>query len=706
MFKDANVETLLNRLSSLPSRHATRSGKMRGLKSLQSGLSIARGRFRMFRVFLAILVSVTLMAICIENGLHTAFLALIPLIVAATNRSDYGSPFLFGSTAVWNVAFAAYLLVFPLGSVALAGSGVSLNSLPPFLLYFTFGLLMVRIVSPLSDRNISQVLLLSVAIVFVNCILTNHILFGLILPFYLFALMGTLLLFNFARSQPPAGEAARLDPASGSLASWYARLARYTAVIIAVSVLLFILLPRPFVVIPGLSGNIGGAMTQMQQRLTYRDMVNMAGRRRIAFKARIQYGKLPTPTYWRGRTLNQTDGRTWRAADEKKGMAQVLEWDSDKGTCYDIIPFRLNSGHLYVTGVVRGADGRGHQPLFITAAGEVLLQTAFEMADSYRVWSMDIPLPAPRLADPDDTDASEVPERIRRLALQWVGNTKTNKEKADALMAKFGTGFRYSLISPALPENVNPLEDFLFTSHTGNCEHFAGSLGLMLRAVGVPTRLVEGFAGFKEGSGPDELVIRFSLAHVWVEALLDNTHWTTLDPTPAAGRDDSGNFITRFMSDVYDRVDNMWIKNVIHFDRTDQARMIAFMQDLLGGHFELPFFSTIIGKLVVPLGVLLAIGSLGGVLFFVRRRRERADLSHIYLSTMKKLVRLGVLKTVHPWYELNFREICEVVPQTRDMVDRFREMYLAGRFGKVEDVSAEDLIKCGEELLQTVRSRS
>ncbi|MEW6349878.1 MAG: DUF3488 and transglutaminase-like domain-containing protein [Thermodesulfobacteriota bacterium] len=692
----------------MPTAHDTlprpkRSGKKQSLQSLQWRLSIAPGRFRMFRVFLAVLVSLTLVAVCIENGLPHLFLLLIPVIVAATNRSDYGSPFLFRSELHWNLAFAAYLLVFPVGTVVMAEGQVSMNALPTFLLYFTFGVMMVRIVSPLSDRNISQLLLLSVAMILVNCILTNHILFGMILPFYLFALMGTLLLFNFARSQPPAGEVARLDLATGFWTSWYSRLGKYVAVILPIAVLLFIFLPRPFVVIPGLSGSIGGAMAQMQQRLTYRDMINMGGRKRIAFKVNMQYGTLPAPTYWRGKALELTDGRSWWGSEYRKGMTQAYEWDSDKGICYDVVPFRLNSGHLYVSGFPRQVYSR-REPLFVTGAGEVLLDTPFVLSNSYRVWSMDIPLPAGRVQDPEYTNDQVVPPRIKELARQWIGNAKTAKEKADAILAKLGTGFRYRLIPQALPENVNPLEDFLFVSRAGNCEHFAGSMGLMLRAAGVPTRLVEGFAGFDEGSEEGELVVRFAHAHVWVEALLDDTHWTALDPTPPGGLEDS-NVIVRLLSDVYDRADNVWIKNVIHFDRTDQARMLEFIRDLLSGKVETPLLSSLLSTLTFPLVLAAVVGSIAGFWWWIRRRRQFGDLSHIYLHTMQRLVRLGAIKTVHPWYEQNFRDVAREVPHARELLARFRETYLAGRFGSTADASAEDLRRCGEELLACVRAK-
>jgi len=90
---------------------------------------------------------------------------------------------------------------------------------------------------------------------------------------------------------------------------------------------------------------------------------------------------------------------------------------------------------------------------------------------------------------------------------------------------------RYDLAAPAAPPGQDPTVYFLTESHRGFCVHYATSLALMGRTLGVPTRLVTGYAGGVRRAGGTEF--RASDAHAWVEAFVDG-HWEPFDPTPPA----------------------------------------------------------------------------------------------------------------------------------------------------------------------------
>lgn len=80
---------------------------------------------------------------------------------------------------------------------------------------------------------------------------------------------------------------------------------------------------------------------------------------------------------------------------------------------------------------------------------------------------------------------------------------------------------------------VEPLMDFLFHTHRGYCQHFAGAAALLLRVAGVPTRVVVGFAT-GEGIGHDTWAVRDEDAHAWIEVYFPNVGWVPFNPTPAA----------------------------------------------------------------------------------------------------------------------------------------------------------------------------
>jgi hypothetical protein len=138
--------------------------------------------------------------------------------------------------------------------------------------------------------------------------------------------------------------------------------------------------------------------------------------------------------------------------------------------------------------------------------------------------------------------------RLKALALKVTGNEQVTESLNDAqaaelarrLIARLSSFLRdsgqyaYSLDTSPRDPKVDPLEDFLVNRKTGHCEYFASALALMLRSVGVPTRLVSGFKGgtINAISGAYEVEQRH--AHVWVEALVEPDRWMTIDPTPAA----------------------------------------------------------------------------------------------------------------------------------------------------------------------------
>lgn len=95
--------------------------------------------------------------------------------------------------------------------------------------------------------------------------------------------------------------------------------------------------------------------------------------------------------------------------------------------------------------------------------------------------------------------------------------------------------FRYSLSSEVKDPSVDPVVDFLMNRSEGHCEYYASALALMLRAVGIPTRLITGYKGGDPDESTGRWVVQQRHAHAWVEAYYEH-HWHTLDSTPAAQR--------------------------------------------------------------------------------------------------------------------------------------------------------------------------
>ena len=176
-------------------------------KAPVSPVSITPYQFRSFKFCLTAIVVLSVSAACIENGLHPLVLVTLPLIIAALSRSDYGKPYLWSERATTAV-FSIYGVVMALAILIVYRR----IPLPMLIVYFTFGTILARVLTPLTDRNIAQLIFLTVGMILINCILTNHLVYGLILPVYLFTFMATLALFDAARSRRAASQDADPPP--------------------------------------------------------------------------------------------------------------------------------------------------------------------------------------------------------------------------------------------------------------------------------------------------------------------------------------------------------------------------------------------------------------------------------------------------------------------------------------------------------------
>ena len=123
--------------------------------------------------------------------------------------------------------------------------------------------------------------------------------------------------------------------------------------------------------------------------------------------------------------------------------------------------------------------------------------------------------------------------RIPQLANEATDSADNNYDKARALETYLRTHFSYSLhLSRTVPHD--PLANFLFERKQGHCEYFASSMAVMLRSLGIPSRVVNGFRTGEFNDVTSQYVVRASNAHSWVEAYFPNHGWVAFDPTPGA----------------------------------------------------------------------------------------------------------------------------------------------------------------------------
>ena len=144
--------------------------------------------------------------------------------------------------------------------------------------------------------------------------------------------------------------------------------------------------------------------------------------------------------------------------------------------------------------------------------------------------------------------------------------------------------FGYTLKLGSVDTRLDPVEDFLVNRKEGHCEYFASALALMLRSVGVPARIVNGFKGGDWNDLAQVLNVREKHAHSWVEAYLGEGQgsdrspvWMSLDPTPGAARDRSvasvGGFKGNFRQ-FSDLVRYIWVFYIVGYNAERQNRLL------------------------------------------------------------------------------------------------------------------------------------
>jgi transglutaminase-like putative cysteine protease len=161
--------------------------------------------------------------------------------------------------------------------------------------------------------------------------------------------------------------------------------------------------------------------------------------------------------------------------------------------------------------------------------------------------------------------------RVPALAEQVTASERTPYDKARALERYLSTNFGYTLQLPS-PVPDDPIAYFLFTRKQGHCEYFASAMAVMLRSLGIPARIVNGFRTGEYNDVTGSYIIRARDAHSWVEAYFPGAGWASFDPTPAAVRPVTTSMWNRMLLYI-DAAREFWREWVINYDFSHQRTL-------------------------------------------------------------------------------------------------------------------------------------
>lgn len=163
-----------------------------------------------------------------------------------------------------------------------------------------------------------------------------------------------------------------------------------------------------------------------------------------------------------------------------------------------------------------------------------------------------------------------IDRRVRKLAEQITAKQPTKFQKARAIEQYLLTKYGYTLELPN-PLPADPLAHFLFERKKGHCEYFATAMTIMLRTLGIPARVVNGFRGGEYNDVTGNYMIRAKDAHSWVEAYFPDYGWYTFDPTPASNEAPVTGWSRIWL--YADAMGEFWQEWVINYDFVHQTRL-------------------------------------------------------------------------------------------------------------------------------------
>lgn len=161
----------------------------------------------------------------------------------------------------------------------------------------------------------------------------------------------------------------------------------------------------------------------------------------------------------------------------------------------------------------------------------------------------------------------DIDRRIPSLARQITARSSNNYDKAAAMERYLQTHFGYTLQLPSTNLR-DPLANFLFERKQGHCEYFASAMAVMLRTLGIPSRVVTGFQSGEFNDLSGQYVVRASDAHAWVEAYFPDYGWISFDPTPPS----AATIPTGWgrLSLYLDAAESFWREWVVNYDMSHQ----------------------------------------------------------------------------------------------------------------------------------------
>ena len=425
---------------------------------------------------------------------------------------------------------------------------------------------------------------------------------------------------------------------------------------VPVMLILFVLFPRIPGPLWGIPQDANSGMTGLGDSLQFGNISQLTKNSSIAFRVQFK-GNIPSKNqlYWRGPVLWHQDGNQWLMPSRNIGLRAESLSTQGAAINYTITLEPHNRLWLLMLDLPTHIPNTAQLTHDYSAVAASPVRTRIR----YDATSFSSYMLGADLNDREKTMSLQIHDnenpRTIKLAQSWQNMQPVDKVNR-ALQRYRAQPFIYTLNPPILGKD--PVDDFLFNTKKGFCEHYATSFVYLMRAAGVPARIVTGYQGGELNPNGNYLIVRQSDAHAWAEVWLENRGWVRVDPTAAVSPERIEQGISEAISETdllpmmarpdfpllrkaflsWDSVNNGWNQWVLGYD---DKKQMEFLNKLSGKNLtlmDLVLWMTVAIVIVITITFLVLIKT---------NQHKRSPAQLLYVQYLNKLKRANLQPHSH-----------------------------------------------------------
>jgi protein-glutamine gamma-glutamyltransferase len=454
---------------------------------------------------------------------------------------------------------------------------------------------------------------------------------------------------------------------------------------------LFLLFPRVNGPLWGLPQDAYAGITGLSETMAPGNLSQLVLSDALAFRAEFE-GEPPPHRllYWRGPVLWDFDGRTWNAGAPFLAPYSPPERGGTRYK-YDVVLEPHNRVWLFALESATTVPERSR----FTPDGQLVTAFPVRARQRYAVESISEAEPQPRESASLLRRALRIPvdfnPRTVAMAQGWREQSASDTQVLQRAIEFLRAGkYQYTLEPPLLGHDS--VDDFLFNTRAGFCEHFASAFTFMMRAAGVPARVVMGYQGGDHNPVDRIITVRQLDAHAWSEVFIRGRGWVRIDPTVAAAPRRIETGLARSVSDAaalpflsrtdfglllglrhrWEALAHKWNVWVLGYNPDRQRDLMAFigMRDA--------DWRALTATLFTVLGIFTVI-----LLVWSLKRLARPDpVQRAWVSFCRKLAARGLQRSPQEGPRDYSERAARALPTSRQAILRIAALYVALRYGR------------------------